>query len=174
MGGAQVECGWTADGTIDFSTSTSNGVNTCAYNNCFVIKLGTTCADDDSKLLLNGCCAAPADCTGSSCGFKDTCENYAYSMSNVFGDDTKYCLTYHSSYSLENTFDTDDDVKNGDTDSPYLDVSNLYTYTPCEAVAASGTAGTVASSTNTARSQHMLSAAVAVVVAAAGWSVLAA
>merc|ERR1712060_114089 len=168
--GAQVICGFTSDGSIEFSTSSSNGANTCTYNTCYVVKLDYTCADD-SKLLLNGCCAAPADCTGNSCGFQGTCKNYAYSMSNVFGDATEYCLTYHSTYSLENTVGTDDDQADD-----MLKLDKLYYYTACEEIS-SGTAGTPAARTTsgtTARSQHMLSVAVAVVAAVVGRSVLAA
>jgi hypothetical protein len=136
--GAQVVCGFTSDGTTSFSTS-SGSAQSCTYNQCYVWKQNLECSGG-GRQFLNGCCAAPADCTGGSCGFKDQCENYAYSMTNVHSDSTKYCLTYHTNYQLENTVAKTDDQAN---DRLQVD-DKLYYYTAC-AGGAGGTTGTEAS-----------------------------
>merc|ERR1719162_1485581 len=47
--GAQVVCGFKADGTVATSTSTSNGVKTCTYNQCYVWKQNLECVSGNGK-----------------------------------------------------------------------------------------------------------------------------
>lgn len=168
--GAQVTCGFKADGTIQMSTSTSNGVSTCTYNNCFVQKWDFTC-EDGSKMLLNGCCAAPDACSGNACGFQADCKNYASSMSNVHSESTEYCTTYHKNYGtigMHGTAVASDDVT--DADPPALNMDNLYMYALCEEGGGSSGGSNTASM---ARAQQALSAAVAVLAVVSGWTLMA-
>merc|ERR550532_2010425 len=124
--GAQVVCGFQADGTVSFSTSTSNGVHTCTYNHCFVWKSNLEC-EDGKKQMLNGCCAASADCATNACGFKADCKNYyKNNWKNVWNNVTEYCTTYAKVYKMEHTQDKTDDIKDGK-----LDTNKVYVYTPC-------------------------------------------
>lgn len=132
--GAQVVCGFTSDGTVTFSTS-SGSSNSCTYNQCYVWKQNLEC-DGGGKQFLNGCCAAPATCKTGTCGFKDKCENYAYTMTNVHSNSSKYCLTYHKTYKMENT-----QVKTDDQADNKLKFDKLWYYTACAGGSAS-TAGT--------------------------------
>lgn len=97
--GGQVVCGFKPDGTIASSSSTSNDVKTCTYNQCYVWKQNLECSSGRQR--LNGCCADKADCSGGNCGFKDGCENYVYA--NPGNSDTKYCLTYNTNYEMKYT-----------------------------------------------------------------------
>jgi len=128
--GAQVVCGFEADGTTQVSTSTSNSVKTCTYNQCYVWKQDLPCTGD-GKQFLNGCCAAKASCGSNSCGFSATCKNYAYSMSqSKYGGDSEYCLTYHTNYGTigyAGTAATTDDQADDK-----LAVDNVYAYASCE------------------------------------------
>jgi len=124
--GAQVVCGFKDDGTTALSTGSSNGVKTCTYNNCYVDKQNLPCADD-SKQLLNGCCAGT---TGSNTGFAEGCKNYQYSPKNAYQETYKYCATYDKDYGTKGwagTSETTDDQEDGK-----LVLSKIYTYTPCE------------------------------------------
>jgi len=124
--GAQVVCGFKADGTIATSSSTSNGVKTCTYNNCYVDKQNLPCADD-SKQLLNGCCAGT---TAANTGFPTQCKNYYSSLSNAYSESYKYCTTYDKDYGTKGwagTAEATDDQADGK-----LVPANIYTYTPCE------------------------------------------
>jgi len=126
---AQVVCGFKADGTVAASSSTSNGVKTCTYNQCYVWKQNLECASGNGKQRLNGCCAAPADCSGNSCGFKTGCKNYASSKNmgtvNTNGA-TDYCSTYDTNYKMEKTSGKTDDQANDK-----LQIDKVYQYTKC-------------------------------------------
>mmetsp|Transcript_80209 Transcript_80209/g.141567 ORF Transcript_80209/g.141567 Transcript_80209/m.141567 type:complete len:230 (+) Transcript_80209:89-778(+) len=122
--GAQVACGFKEDGTIATSTSTSNGVTTCTYNQCYIWKQDLAC--EDGRQLLNGCCAAATDCTTNTCGFEEGCMNYAYTFDDVDGTDVSYCLTYNKDYQMENTADKTDDQSDDK-----LQTDKVYVYTPC-------------------------------------------
>ena len=52
--GAQIVCGMKDDGKIALSTSTSNGVKTCTYNKCYVIKQNIPCKDGASSNSMIG------------------------------------------------------------------------------------------------------------------------
>lgn len=143
--GAQVICGFKDDGSVALSTGSSNGKKTCTYNGCYVYKQGLPCKDD-TKQLLNGCCAKEADCKNNACNFQDECLSYAYNFKTVYGNQVNYCLSYAKKYKMENTADKTDDVKEGK-----LVVENLYTYTSCAGGAAGGgSAGTEPPSTSNA------------------------
>merc|ERR1712093_455884 len=83
------------------SSSSSNGAKTCTYNNCFVVKMNITCADN-SKMTLDGCC--PKDQWTD-----DTCKHYTKSQS-FFSTKVSYCLSYQKKYKLEGTSDKTDDL----------------------------------------------------------------
>jgi len=124
---AQVVCGFKADGTVAMSTSTSNGVTTCTYNQCYIWKQHLECDASGSMQRLNGCCAAPADCTSNNCGFKTGCKNYAYSQGNMMAnDEAKYCATYNTNYKMEYT-----SVRTDDQANDKLQIDKVYTYTAC-------------------------------------------
>jgi len=129
--GAQVICGFKDDGSVALSTGSSNGQKTCTYNGCYVMKQGLPCKDD-TKQLLNGCCAKTA-CTTNNCNFQENCKSYAYNFNNVHGEKVNYCLSYAKTYKMENTADKPDDIKEGK-----LVVANLYTYTSCAGGSAGG------------------------------------
>jgi hypothetical protein len=141
--GAQVVCGFTSDGSVTFTTSGGSSTS-CTYNQCYVWKQNLECSGG-SRQLLNGCCAAPADCTSGTCGFKAQCANYAYDISTVHSESAKYCLTYHTTYVMENTaIKTDDQADNK------LQVDDkLYYYTPCSGGSggSGGTTGTTGGTT---------------------------
>lgn len=126
--GAQIVCGIEDDGTYAMSTSTSNGVSTCTYNNCYVMKQDITCSDD-SKQFLNGCCAGT---TTANTGFPSGtagCSNYFYSSTNVHSESFNYCLTYATNYGTvgrEGTTNDADDQAGG-----VLQVNNIDTYAAC-------------------------------------------
>lgn len=124
--GAQIVCGFQDDGTVSFSTSTSNGEHTCTYNHCFVWKSNLEC-EGGGKQMLNGCCAASADCATNACGFKTDCKNYNYkNAKNVWNNVTEYCTTYHKNYKMEYTSDKADDISDGK-----LQIDKVYVFTPC-------------------------------------------
>ena len=131
--GAQVICGFKSDGTVATSTSTSNGVKTCTYNQCYVYKQDLSCVT--GKQRLNGCCAAPASCAANSCGFETDCKNYAYNIKDVNNANVEYCLTYHKNYKMENTA-----VKTDDQANDKLQIDKLYVYTACAAPSPAATA----------------------------------
>jgi hypothetical protein len=120
--GAQVQCGWQSDGTVDVST-TSGTPPTCTYNQCYVWKDNLECAS--GRQFLNGCCLLDS-CNTNDCGFQTDCKNYAYSEDNVHSESYKYCLTYNAQYAMENTAAKTDDQANG-----MLETGNVYVYTPC-------------------------------------------
>lgn len=132
--GAQVVCGFTSDGSVTFKT-TSGSKQSCTYNQCYVWKQNLECSGG-GKQRLNGCCAAKADCGSGKCGFKENCENYAYSMSNVYSQKSEYCLTYNKVYKMENTNDKTDDQADGK-----LKTDKLYVYTPCAGMGAGSSTG---------------------------------
>merc|ERR1712232_586272 len=111
--------------TAAFATSTTNGVKSCTYNKCYVWKQNLACTTGNQR--LNGCCAAAADCAHGGCGFKDKCENYAYPSTNAWGNSSEYCLTYATSYKMEQTSESADDIADDK-----LQVDKVYVYTPCE------------------------------------------
>lgn len=123
--GPMIVCGFQEDGTLKFSTGTSNGVKTCTYNKCFVIKSDVSCTDD-TKMALNGCCAKgkwPG--TGN-----DECKNYDKTPTSN-GVVSRYCTHYNSKYKMEGTADKADDIVTTDGKS-VLDLSKLYVYTACK------------------------------------------
>jgi len=134
--GAQIVCGFEDDGTYSMTTSTSNGVTSCTYNNCYVMKQDITCSDD-SKQFLNGCCEGT---TASNTGFPSGttgCSNYYYTgNTNVHGEDYKYCTTYATNYGTEGYEGTSDAAD--DQDGGVLQVENIYTYAACSGSEVSG------------------------------------
>jgi len=141
--GAQVVCGFKADGTIAMSDSTSNGVTTCTYNQCYVWKQHLECETSGTHQRLNGCCKAAADCSTGNCGFKDGCKNYAYNQGNMRGSDTaEYCLTYNKNYKMEYT-----SVKTDDQANDKLQIDKVYVYTACAGGSNGGSSPTPAPAT---------------------------
>lgn len=138
--GAQIQCGFTDDyvttGGIASASSTSNGVRSCSYNNCYVVKQDLTCSDD-TKQSLNGCCG------DGPLTFSDSCSHYHYTNPmNHGGDPWMYCLTYNKVYVMEHTADYADDI----VDDKFVPGA-FYTYTPCEgSMAAEGYSATTESS----------------------------
>eukprot|EP00746_Dinoflagellata_sp_MGD_P157225 gnl/MRDRNA2_/MRDRNA2_86143_c0_seq1.p1 gnl/MRDRNA2_/MRDRNA2_86143_c0~~gnl/MRDRNA2_/MRDRNA2_86143_c0_seq1.p1 ORF type:complete len:345 (-),score=102.83 gnl/MRDRNA2_/MRDRNA2_86143_c0_seq1:191-1225(-) len=114
--GSMVICGFKDDGSVAMSTSTSNGVKTCTYNKCYVVKMDVTCKDS-SKMTLDGCCPKEQ--------WNDNCKKYTKSQS-FFSKTVDYCLSYAKNYKLEGTSDKTDDVVNGT-----LSLTNLKAYTEC-------------------------------------------
>lgn len=133
----QVVCGIGSDGTqTAFSRSTSNGVTTCNYGQCYVIKNVMDCTGEDSKININGCCHATGG-TASTLTFPELCLGYFHRTVDDQMDNTaKYCLTYNKTYALHGTADETDDVVdemlvlNG---LKYSDANakGYYYYTPC-------------------------------------------
>lgn len=158
--GAQVVCGWKADGTIAISTGSSNGKKTCTYNKCYVDKQDLACADG-SKQFLNGCCQKATGPTNK--GFPALCLSYYSSFNNVWGEKVQYCTTYHKNYGTlgrKGTKDKTDDQKDGK-----LVPSMIDTYTPC----AGGSAGSGGSSTGKASGVAQIVSSFSVVAALIGW-----
>jgi len=88
--GSMIVCGFKDDGSVDMSSSTSNGVRSCTYRKCYVVKMDITCKDD-SKMKINGCC--PKDQWNAECSM--------YSKSQTFfGTKANYCLSYAKKYKL--------------------------------------------------------------------------
>jgi len=141
--GAQVVCAVGDDGSIgSYSTSSSNGNNTCDYGKCYVMKIADkiTCAENAAP-LLNGCCGA----TKNSRTFSTTCLSYDYTLSTgTAGDnaEAEYCLTYHKDYGTigySGTAEATDDIADG-----VFQVDKFYAYAPC---AEGGGGGSEADST---------------------------
>jgi len=129
--GAQVVCGFKADGSVAISTGSSNGKKTCTYNSCYVQKQDLACKED-TKQLLNGCCGA----TKSSRTFKDGCKSYDYTLKTAYSNTYEYCLSYDKDYGTKGwsgTAEATDDQADGK-----LAVDKLYTYTPCAGGSAGG------------------------------------
>jgi len=144
--GAQVVCGFKADGSVAISTGSSNGAKTCTYNKCYVDKQDLTCADD-SKQLLNGCCAKT---TASNTGFPAQCKNYYKSFNNVYNEKVQYCTTYDKDYGSKGWKGTS--AKTDDQADGKLVPSKIYTYTPCGSAGGSTGGSTSASSTTSSTS----------------------
>jgi len=142
----QIVCGFKADGTVKVSITSGTNAK-CEYNKCYVDKQNLACADD-SKQLLNGCCAKT---TGANTGFPATCNNYHYKgqSTGVNGDKIVYCTTYHKNYGTKGRAGTtkkDDDQAGGK-----LVPANIDTYATCDGStggAAGSSAGTTTSVTN--------------------------
>jgi len=126
-------CGFKDDGSVEFKTSTSNGVKTCTYNKCFHIKMSHTCKDG-TGMKLDGCCGKD--------NYVDTCKMYTKKA-----DDVNYCLSYNKKYKMEGTSDKTDDVVDGK-----LSVSNVYMYTPCAGMTSGGSAPAPATSSGSSPS----------------------
>jgi len=123
--GAQVICGFQDDGTVSATSKTSSGATTCTYNKCFVVNLNGHTCKDGSKMTINGCC--PKDQWQADCKM--------YSKSQTLNKKkVNYCLSYAKSYKMEGTSDKKDDITSVST----LSLDNLYVYTPCTGVRASG------------------------------------
>jgi len=131
--GAQVICGFKSDGKVALSTSSSNGVKSCTYNQCYVYKQDLSCKTSGAKQRLNGCCAAADTCATNSCDFATDCKNYAYKFNNAHGESVEYCLSYHKNYKMEYT-----SAKTDDQADDKLQVDKLYVYTPCAGSASTG------------------------------------
>lgn len=114
--GAMIICGFQDNGAISTGTSSSNGVTTCNYNKCYVVKMDVTCADS-SKMTLDGCCPKGQ--------YTADCKSYTKSWS-VNNQMYSYCLSYNKNYKMEGTSATADDQQGGT-----LDLSKLYLYTAC-------------------------------------------
>jgi hypothetical protein len=123
--GAQVVCGFKADGTVAISQGSSGGSKTCTYNKCYVHKQNLPCSDG-SRQLINGCCGK----TKSDRKFETPgCLHYDYTLNNAFNQQYEYCLSYDRYYGSKGYSGTND--KTDDQDESQLQVGNLYTYTPC-------------------------------------------
>jgi len=123
--GAQVVCGFKADGTVALSTGSSNNVKTCTYNTCYVHKQNLDCkGDTDTKQKLNGCCGAAKPRT-----FKDECKHYDLSFNNVFSEKVNFCTTYHKNYGTIGWSGTN--VKTDDQKDDKLEVDKIYSYSLC-------------------------------------------
>lgn len=148
--GAQVICGFKADGTVALSTGTSNSVKTCTYNQCYVYKQGLSCKTDGAKQRLNGCCAAKGStCATNNCDFGTDCKNYAKSFNNVHNEATAFCTTYHKTYKMEYTV-----AKTDDQSDNKLQTDKLYVYTPCSG----GTGGSSPAASTSTRAKAGLAA----------------
>jgi hypothetical protein len=140
--GAMIVCGFKDDGSVNVATSTSNGVKTCEYNKCYVVKMDITCADS-SKMTLDGCC--PKD------QWTADCMKYTKSQS-FFNEKVNYCLSYAKNYKLEGTNEKTDDQVDGK-----LSLTNIKSYTGCAPFGSSlggstggSTGGTTGSSSSSA------------------------
>jgi len=131
--GPQVVCGLKDDGSISMSTGSSNGVKTCTYNNCFIMKQNLECADG-SRQRINGCCAPKADCAGNNCGFKEDCKNYNNNFNNVYSESVDYCTIYHQNYGTKGNEGTTEKTDDVDTsgDANKLVSDKVYVYARCE------------------------------------------
>lgn len=129
--GAQVICGIASTGaTTGFSTSTSNGVKSCTYGDCYVVKQSTPCTDD-TKVLVNGCCAAAAT-SAATTTFKTKCMKY-FSSGDTGVAGVKQCKTYHQQYTLVGTAAKTDDIADGKLVlGSAVGGAGKYLYTPCE------------------------------------------
>jgi len=136
--GPQIVCGFKADGTIATSTTTGSNAQ-CTYNKCYVDKQNLACADD-TKQLLNGCCAAT---TKANTGFPATCKNYFYSETTVNKDKVNYCTTYHKDYGTVGRAGTK--VKTDDQADGKLQPDKIDTYAPCAGGSGAGTGSTTTS-----------------------------
>jgi hypothetical protein len=139
---SQIVCGFKADGSIKVSITSGTNAK-CEYNKCYVDKQNLACADD-SKQLLNGCCAKT---TKANTGFPAACKNYHYAKQStgVNGDKMAYCTTYHKDYGTKGRAGTkkkDDDQVGGK-----LVPANIDTYATCD-----GSAGGSASGSGTTTS----------------------
>jgi len=114
--GSMIVCGFNDDGSVKMSTSTSNGVKSCTYGKCYVVKMDITCADD-SKMTLDGCC--PKD------QWTADCLMYSKSQS-FFSEKVDYCLSYAKKYKMDGTADKTDDQADGK-----LSLTSIYAYTGC-------------------------------------------
>jgi hypothetical protein len=123
--GAQVVCGFKADGSVALSTGSSGGAKTCTYNKCYVDKQDLTCADD-SKQLLNGCCKKTTATKDGS--FPAQCLNYYYNFNNAYSEKVNYCLTYDKDYGKKGRAGTS--AKTDDQADGKLVPSKISTYTP--------------------------------------------
>jgi hypothetical protein len=132
--GAQIVCGFKADGTI--ATSTTSGTNAkCTYNKCYVDKQNLACADD-TKQLLNGCCAAT---TKANTGFPALCKNYFQTITTVNKDKVNYCTTYHKNYGTVGRAGTT--VKTDDQADGKLQPDKIDTYATCAGGSGAGASG---------------------------------
>jgi len=122
--GAQVVCGFKADGQVALSTSSSNGVKTCTYNSCYADKQNLPCADD-SKQLLNGCCTNKT----VNKGFPAQCLSYNANFNNAYSENVDYCYTYDKDYSSLGRAGTTG--KTDDQADGKLVVANISTFTLC-------------------------------------------
>eukprot|EP00929_Paragymnodinium_shiwhaense_P114523 TRINITY_DN8297_c0_g2_i1.p1 TRINITY_DN8297_c0_g2~~TRINITY_DN8297_c0_g2_i1.p1 ORF type:complete len:408 (-),score=79.77 TRINITY_DN8297_c0_g2_i1:177-1328(-) len=135
--GPQIVCDFKANGEIEYDIVRDrfNGLQTCNFNNCFVMKQNLECANG-GKQMINGCCAPKAVCEQDSCGFKEDCKNYARSITalNYTNGRVSHCTLFHRDYKArgnEGTRTEEDDVDtSGNT--PKLLTANPRVYARCE------------------------------------------
>jgi len=153
--GSMIVCGFKDDGSVNMGTSTSNGVKSCEYNKCYVVKMDITCADD-SKMKLDGCC--PKD------QWTADCKMYSKSQS-FFNEKVTYCLSYAKKYTLDGTVDKTDDQVDGK-----LSLTGAYAYTGCAPFGGNlgGSGGSSSSPSPSPSSDTTASAAVQASVAVLG------
>lgn len=141
--GAQVVCGINANGAYNsFSVSTSNGVSTCNYRNCYVMKQDITCKDA-SKQTLSGCCGpnvkALTSTSQMTANLQANCLGYEYEVKDLANTNVKYCATYHKNYGTVGAVGTSggsDDQANGK-----LLVDKVRTYAACASSSVGGGGG---------------------------------
>jgi len=141
--GAQIVCGFKADGNVVLSTSSSNGVKTCTYNTCYVMKQHLPCTTGVHQ-FLNGCCGPYAATT-----FPGDCLKYKKSYNNAWGESVKYCTTYHKNFGSIGRHGTEAKSDDQTFDGALL-VDKVYAYSPCPGsllIATSGTGGTTTGTT---------------------------
>lgn len=126
--GAQVVCGFKADGTIAISTGSALSAKTCSYNQCYIHKQHLPCSGT-TRQFLNGCCGAAKGARN----FEANCKHYDYSLTTAYGNKYSYCLTYDDDYAakgmLGSVETSDDQVFVG---TSKLNLGSLYTYAPCD------------------------------------------
>jgi len=132
----QIVCGFKADGSIKVSITSGTNAK-CEYNKCYVDKQNLACADD-SKQLLNGCCAKT---TKANTGFPAACIPTVHrsASTGINFDRMTYCTTYHKDDVTKGRAGTkkkDDDQAGGK-----LVPANIDTYAACDSSAGGSASG---------------------------------
>lgn len=141
----QIVCGFKADGSHEvIVTGSINNYNAakCEYNKCYVHKQNLACADD-SKQLLNGCCAKTSTNRGkkANTGFPAACIPTVHrsASTGINFDRMTYCTTYHKDDVTKGRAGTkkkDDDQAGGK-----LVPANIDTYAACDSSAGGSASG---------------------------------
>jgi hypothetical protein len=121
--GAQIVCGFKDDGAVALSTGSSNGVKTCTYNKCYIMKQNIPCKDG-TKQRLNGCCGAKPQTN-----FDAQCKFYDQNFNNAYSEKAQFCTTYDKDYGTKGYAGTS--AKTDDVANSKLQVDKLYVYKPC-------------------------------------------